>query len=304
MKFGLLSAILSDKSFEEVIDIAADAGFDCVELACWPNSKAERRYSGVCHLDADALDDEKSAYIKRYCAERNVEISALAFYPNTLDADLAKRNANVTHLKKLILLAEKLNISLVNTFIGRMQDRTIEENLEVFREVWPPIVAYAEEHHVKIAIENCPMLFDGTQWPGGQNLAYSPRIWDKMFEIIPSPSFGLNFDPSHFVWQMMDYIKPIYTYRDRILHVHFKDIHVRRDLLDEEGVLGYPLNFMTPKLPGLGDVNWKAFISALNDIGYTGYAVLEMEDRSFESSFEQIHRGMLMAKRYLDNYIG
>ena len=252
MKLGFVSAILDWMSFEEVIDTASSLGYECVEVACWPCGKAERRYAGVSHIDVDELDDGKAAHILEYCRSKQVEISSLAFYPNTMDGDLEKRAANIEHLKKVILASEKLGVGMVTTFIGRDQTKTVEANMELFREIWPDIIRLAEEHHVKVAIENCPMLFDGDQWPGGQILATTPKIWREMFAAIPSDYFGLNYDPSHFVWQMMDYIKPMYEFRDKIFHVHYKDIKLYRDRLNEVGTMAYPLQYMAPRPGSLG----------------------------------------------------
>lgn len=303
MKLGLVSAILDWMSFEEMIDTISRLGYECVEVACWPCGKAERRYAGVSHIDVDSLDDEKAAYILNYCREKKVEISALAFYPNTMDADPEKRAANIEHLKKVILASEKLGVGMVTTFIGRDQTKNVEDNMVLFREIWPGIIAFAEEHKVKIAIENCPMLFDGGQWPGGQNLATTPRIWREMFEAIPSEYFGLNYDPSHFIWQMMDYIKPMYEFKDKIFHVHYKDIKLYRDRLNEVGIMAYPLQYMAPKLPGLGDVKWDEYVSALNDIGYKGYTCIEVEDRSFEGSREDVINSLVLSRRYISQFV-
>lgn len=303
MKLGLVSAILDWMSFEEMIDTVSRLGYECVEVACWPCGKAERRYAGVSHIDVDSLDDEKAAYILNYCREKKVEISALAFYPNTMDADPEKRAANIEHLKKVILASEKLGVGMVTTFIGRDQTKNVEDNMVLFREIWPGIIAFAEEHKVKIAIENCPMLFDGGQWPGGQNLATTPRIWREMFEAIPSEYFGLNYDPSHFIWQMMDYIKPMYEFKDKIFHVHYKDIKLYKDRLDEVGIMAYPLQYMAPKLPGLGDVKWDEYVSALNDIGYKGYTCIEVEDRSFEGSREDVINSLVLSRRYISQFV-
>lgn len=303
MKLGFVSAILDGWSFEEMIDAARDMGYACVEVACWPQGKAERRYAGVSHIDVDNLTDEKAAYILDYCKQRGVEISALAFYPNTMDEDLEKRAAAIGHLKKVILASEKLGVGMVTTFVGRQQHKTVEENLETFQTVWPPIVQFAEEHKVKIAIENCPMLFDRTNWPGGQNLFTRPDIWRKCFEIIPSPNFGINYDPSHFVWQMMDYIAPIYEFKDRIFHVHYKDIKLFPDKLKQCGTMAYPLDYMAPKLPGLGDVKWDEYICALTNIGYEGYTCVEVEDRAFEGSRERILDSLRLSKRYLEQFV-
>ncbi len=303
MKLGLVSAILDWMSFEEMIDTISSLGYECVEAACWPSGKAERRYAGVSHIDVDELSEAKAEYILNYCKEKNVEISSLAFYPNTMDGDLEKRKANIEHLKKVIAASQKLGIGMVTTFIGRDHTKSVEENLKLFEEIWPDIIRFAEEHRVKVAIENCPMLFDETQWPGGQNLATTPKIWRRMFEIIPSGNFGLNYDPSHFVWQMMDYIKPMYEFRDRIFHVHYKDIKLYKDRLDDVGTMAYPLEYMAPKLPGLGDVDWAKYVSALTDIGYNGYTCIEVEDKSFEGTHEDVIRSLKLSARYMRQFV-
>lgn len=303
MKLGFVSAILDGWTFEEMIDTASTMGFGCVEVACWPQGKAERRYAGVSHIDVECLDDAKVKYIQKYCAEKKVEISSLAFYPNTMDGNLEKRDAAIEHLKKVISASHSLGINMVTTFIGRDQSKTVEENLALVKEVWPPIIKLAEEKGVKIAIENCPMLFGPDQWPGGQNLMSTPAIWQKVFDLLPSDNLGINYDPSHFVWQMIDYIKPLYTFKDKIFHVHHKDIKVYRDRLDQVGIMAYPLDFMSPKLPGLGDVDWGKYVSALTDIGYDGYTCIEVEDKAFEGSKEKVLDSLRLSKKYMEQFI-
>lgn len=303
MKLGLVSAILDGWNFEEMIDTVSEMGLTCVEVACWPRGKAERRYAGVSHIDAAGLTDEKAAYILDYCRKKNVEISALAFYPNTMDGNLEKRKENIDHLKKVIEASARLGVNMVTTFIGRDSQKSVEENIELFRVIWPPIIAFAEERKVKIAIENCPMLFGEDQWPGGQNLMTTPVIWRKLFAIIDSEYFGLNYDPSHFIWQQMDYLKPIYEFKEKIFHVHYKDIKLYRDRLEECGVMAYPLDYMSPKLPGLGDVDWGDYVSALTDIGYEGYSCIEVEDKAFEGSRERVLESIRLSKRYLEQFV-
>lgn len=303
MKMGFVSAILEENTFEEMIDTASELGFQCVEVACWPKGNAERRYAGVSHIDVDNLDDEKVTYIQNYCMEKKVEISSLAYYPNTMDQDLEKRRLAVAHLKKVIAASSKLGVGMVTTFIGRDQTKSVEENLELVKEVWPEIIREAEEHRVKIAIENCPMLFGEEQWPGGQNLMTTPVIWRKVFEILKSDYLGINYDPSHFVWQMIDYIEPIYEFADKIFHVHYKDIKVYPEKLGEAGTMAYPLEYMSPKIPGLGDVDWGKYVSALTDIGYHGYTCIEVEDRAFEDSQEDIVNSLKLSKRYMEQFV-
>lgn len=303
MKLGFVSAILGEDSFEQLMDTAQDMGFACVEVACWPAGKAERRYAGVSHIDVENLDDGEAKRILDYCGKTGVAISSLAFYPNPLDADPAKREANGLHLQRVIRASAKLGVNMVTTFIGRDQTKTVEENLASLEKVWSPLLALAEQCGVRIAIENCPMLFGCDQWPGGQNIMTTPAIWKKVFEILPSKNLGLNYDPSHFVWQMMDYIQPLYTFQDKLFHVHFKDIKLYADRLNEHGIMAYPLDFMAPKLPGLGDVNWSKYVSALTDVGYNGYACIEVEDRAFESSREDVLNSIRLSKKYMEQFV-
>ncbi len=303
MKLGFVSAILGDLSFEEMIDFAAENGFECVEVACWPKGKAERRYAGVTHINADEVDEAKAAYLNDYCAKRGVEISALAYYPNTMDPDLEKRAVYIEHLKKLIKAAKLMGIGTVNTFIGRDPKKNVDENIEIFKEVWPPIIAFAEENGVRIGIENCPMLFTNDEWPGGQNLMTTPAIWRRLFEIIPSKNFGLNYDPSHFVWQQIDYIRPIYEFKDRIFHVHYKDIKIYPEKLADVGIMATPLQYMSPKLPGLGDVDWGKYVSALTDIGYDGCTCIEVEDKAFEGSLDAVKKSLLLSRNYMRQFV-
>ena len=305
MILGLNTAIVGGYTYEQMMDLAAELGFRCVEVCSWPGGKAERRYAGVCHIDADRVltDDAYAQHILDYSREKGVAISALAFYPNTLDGDLQKREANIEHLKAVIRASAKLGVNMTTTFIGRDQTKSVEENLEIVAQVWPGIIRLAEELKVKVAIENCPMLFDRDQWPGGQNIMCTPKLFKTIFDMIPSDYFGLNYDPSHFVWQMMDYIKPIYAFKDKLFHIHFKDIKLYPEKLDEVGTLAYPLQYMQPKLPGLGDVRWDRFVSALTDVGYDGYACIEMEDRAFESSDQKVIDSLVLSKRYMEQFV-
>lgn len=303
LKLGFVSAILPNRSFEEVIGFASKNGFSCVEIMCWPKGKAERRYAGVTHIDVDALDDAEISKIKETLEENQVFISGLGYYPNPLDPDNEKSDAYFTHIKKVIIGAHKLRIPVVNTFIGRDPIRNVADNLKIFEERWPEVISTAQEHNVKIGIENCPMLFTNDEWPGGKNLAISPAIWEKMFEIIPNPLFGLNYDPSHLVWMHMDHVKPIYQFKDRLHHIHLKDVKVYRDKLDQVGIMATPLEYHSPKIPGLGDVRWGDFFAALTDVGYQGPVCIEVEDKSFEGSEEAIETAILTSRNYLKQFL-
>jgi len=303
MKLGFVSAILAELSFEEVIDFAAQENYSCVEIMCWPKGKAERRYAGVTHIDVDNLDDSKLEYIKDYIKKKGVTISGLGYYPNPLDPDKEKSNFYINHIKKVIDAAHLLEINLINTFIGRDKSKNVDDNFERFKKVWPPIIDYAKDKGVKVAIENCPMYFTNDEWPSGVNLAFSPVIWEKMFDFVDSSNFGLNYDPSHLIWQRIDYIRPIYEFKNRIFHVHIKDAKILEDNLKRVGILATPLEYHLPKLPGLGDVNWSKFFSALTDINYDGPVCVEVEDRSYEGSIEMKKNALRQSRNYLNQFL-
>src|ERR687883_225734 len=281
MQLGFVSAILPDLGLEEVLQVAADNGFDCVEVMCWPKGPAERRYAGVTHIDVACFDAEAAERVQALTRRTGVSISALGYYPNPLAPDPAEREAYHTHLRAMIDAARLL-----------------------FREVWPPLVRYAAERGINIGIENCPMLFTKDEWPGGKNLAISPAIWRRMFEEIPDANFGLNYDPSHMIWQQMDEVRPIEEFAPRLCHVHAKDVRLDRRRLDEVGILAVPLAYHTPKLPGLGHVRWGAFFAALTDVGYKGAVCVEVEDRAFEGSLEDRKRALRQSATYLRQFMG
>jgi sugar phosphate isomerase/epimerase len=301
VKLGLLTAAFPDLALAEIAAWAQAAGFDALEIACWPAGGGERRrYAGVTHIDVDALDpDDVRATVERH----GLEISALAYYPNNLDPDDEHRREVNAHLLKVVDAAEQLGVRTVGTFVGNDKDRPYPENLERFRNVWPPLVAHAAERGVRIAIENCPMIFSWDEWPGGTNLAATPAIWDDMFEAIPSDNFGLNLDPSHLVWQMIDYERVVYDYADRIFHVHAKDLEVRREGLYRHGVLSLGMGWQVPRLPGLGEVRWDRFVAALYAVGYDSYISVEHEDRRFEGDVELVKRGFALARNALRPYV-
>jgi len=303
IKLGFVSAILADQTFEEVISFAAQTGYSCVEIMCWPVGKAERRYAGVTHIDVADLSKKKIDEIHNTLEQKGVTISGLGYYPNPLEADNKNADRYIAHIKKVIDAVGRLGLKNINTFIGRDHHSSVEDNFKRFRKVWPGIVKYAEKRGVKIGIENCPMFFTNDEWPGGKNLASSPAIWRRMFEEIPSGNFGLNYDPSHLVWQFMDYIKPIYEFKERIFHVHIKDAKLMREKLNDVGILATPLSFHSPKLPGLGDVDWGKFFSALTDIGYDGAACVEVEDRSYEGSLQMRKRSLIQSREYLKQFL-
>ena len=304
MRLGLLTAALGGMSLEQVADWAGGNGYTMLEVACWPSTGGEaRRYAGVSHIACESLTAEEARAIREMLARRGLEISALAYYPNNLHPDPGQRAAAHRHLRRVIDAAVLLEVGVVGTFVGNDKDRSVAENLASFAAVWPSLVDHAASRGVRIAIENCPMIFSADEWPGGNNLAHSPAIWRRMFEIIPDPAFGLNLDPSHLVWQMIDYERVVHDFADRILHVHAKDIEIDRAGLYEHGVMAAGVGWQVPRLPGLGEVRWDRFIAALYGAGYDHVVSVEHEDRAFEATEELVKRGFLIARNALAPYI-
>jgi sugar phosphate isomerase/epimerase len=304
VKLGFVSAIVPELSLEQTLDFAQEEGFDCVELMCWPVGKSERRYAGVTHIDVEQLDADRLERIAATTDAAGVTISALGYYPNALAPDFAESDRYVEHIGKVIRAAAALGINQVNTFVGRDPAKSVDANWPRFLQVWKPLVKLAEDQGVRIGIENCPMYFTKDEWPNGKNLAVSPAIWTRMFADIPSKSFGINYDPSHMVWQQMDYLSPMREFADKLFHIHAKDVRVDRHRLDRVGILAHPLEYHLPKLPGLGDVHWGQFFSVLGDAGYTGPVCIEVEDRAYEANLDSRKVAIRQSGRYLRNFVG
>lgn len=299
MQLGFVSAILTDQSLEEVFATAKEIGYDCVELMCWPPGKSNRRYAGVTHIDVTHFSYADAEAMQKLSKQYEVAISGLGYYPNPLDPDPEARETVAAHLLKVISAARLLGLAVVNTFIGRDWKLSIDDQWETMKRVWRPIVDHADKEGIKIAIENCPMIFGKNEWPGGKNLANTPGTWRRLFAEFPQ--LGLNFDPSHLVWQMIDIPRAVREFGSRFYHVHAKDARIDGNDLYEQGVMGHAWH--TPKLPGMGDVNWGEFFGALTDTGFNGAVCVEVEDRAFEKTLEDRFRSLVLSKRFLEQYV-
>ena len=303
MQLGFMTAILPDRTFEQVLEFASATGYDCLEVMCWPPGKADRRYAGVTHIDVTGFDNAQANRVLEQAAAAQVAISGLGYYPNALSHNEDEAAIAVEHLQRVITAAPLLGLTRVNTFIGRDWTQSVDANWPRFLKTWKPLIKLAEDNGIKIGIENCPMIFTSDEWPGGKNLAGSPAIWRRMFNDIPSESFGLNYDPSHMVWQQMDYLAPMREFQDKLFHIHAKDVRVDRHKLNEVGTLAHPNDYHTPKLPGMGDVDWGKFFSVLTDTGYQGPVCVEVEDRAYEGTLERRYASLRQSYTYLRNFV-
>ena len=302
MKLGFVSAIVPELSLEEVLELARDEGFGCVEIMCWPVGRADRKYAGVTHIDATNFTSAQAAEVNALCALTGVSISALGYYPNPLDPNPEVARVAVTHLKRVIVAAEKLGLKNVNTFIGRDWTKSVDGNWPRFLKTWKPLIAFAEDHGIKIGIENCPMLFSLDEWPGGKNLAMCPAIWRRMFSDIPSKNFGLNYDPSHAALLRFDPFKPLREFRSKLFHIHAKDVLNDEDACNDWGILGLPKDYHQPRIPGFGEIDWGQFIGTLMEVGYDGPVCIEVEDETFGKHLAGRKRAIQVARNVLNPF--
>jgi len=304
MQLGFMTAILPDLTLKQIVTFAAQEGFSCLEVMCWPVGKAERKFAGVTHIDVTRLTKTQAEDILSLCRNHDVRLSGLGYYPNPLDPNPAVARKAVSHLKKVIAAAPKLGLKTVNTFVGRDWTKSVDENWPRFLKTWKPLIQYAEDHDVRVGIENCPMLFTRYEWPGGKNLACSPRIWRRMFHDIPSKHFGLNYDPSHFILQFMDPTSPLAEFKDKLFHLHAKDVKIHFDRINEVGVFDYPLQWHQPRIPGYGEIDWGRYLGTLREVGYRGPICIEVEDATFGQTLAGRKRALKVAGNVLRPYFG
>jgi sugar phosphate isomerase/epimerase len=303
MKLGILTAPFPDTSLSDVARWAGESGFESIEIACWPwASGATRRYAGTSHIDVANLSDGQAREIVDEIASHGLTVSGLGYYPNPMHPDRETREAAIAHQKLVIEACAKMGVPFFNTFMGGDSSLNVDANWERALEIWPPIVEHAREHGVKITIENCPMIFSYDEWPAGNNIAWSPYIWRRIIEQWGG-TIGLNYDPSHLVWLMIDQERFIREFGPHILHMQAKDVEIDRDGLYERGSLSSGMGWQIPRLPGLGEANWGRIFAALYRAGYDGDVIIEHEDRDFEKTDELVKRGFLIARDVLRPYI-
>jgi Sugar phosphate isomerases/epimerases len=308
MDFGFLTGCLQEMTLEEKMAYAHKVGFTSLDVSCWPRDNS-RDFSGS-DIDVENLTNEEVEEIKVNQAKYKIKFSSLAYYDNMLYPDEDVRKKYADHLKAVIVAAQKLDTPLVGCFIGKDQTKSLDENFDEFESIFTDFVKFAEDHNVKLMIENCPM-------PGWQEdglpgtISYSPELWDEMFKRVPSKSFGLNFDPSHLDWLHIDYLQALRDYKNRIFHIDAKDMIVDNKKFEYYGIFGKKLNreqpedlgFWTPVIPGLGDINWAQFYDVMKEIGYNDCLSIEHEDRRFAANNAEVEKGLEFSFNYLNPII-
>ena len=284
MKIGFLT-----RYTKQDIKLAKRVGFQSIQLLCWPGDP----------LNPAKTTKDKILRAKDDLAANDLEVSAIGSYGNCLDPKERVAKANQKHLVGLMDLCELMEVDTLCTFAGRDPEKDIPDNIPAFKKVFKPIAKKAEDRGIKIGFENCPMFH---YFPfRGVNIAYCPRAWDLMFDAVPSPALGLEYDPSHLICMLMDYIEPIYQYGDKIFHVHAKDAEVIWRNVKVNGIL--EPESVRHRVPGLGQADWSQIISALREVGYQGNLDIEgRHDPVLHGEYEE--EGLVIAFKHLSQFVG
>lgn len=304
MRPGLLTAPLSDWPLDEVASFAASAGFEALEVTAWPKPPSHSDYAPR-HIEAESLDERGAEEIRGLLDRHGLAISALACYENNLHPDAGTRARFNTHLYRVIDAAALLGVDGVGTFVGAYPGKPSEVIREAGR-LFRSVSAYAAERDVRIMIENCPM----DNWvtfgrPG--NVAYSPELWDALFEEVPASNFGLMLDPSHLHWLGIDPVQAVTDFGDRIFMAHAKDAEFLPGGRQRFGIKGEQLGsdiwssgWWRYRLPGRGEVDWNGFIDALRRHTDVTDLSFEHEDPEYEGAEERVLEGLRLGADFLN----
>jgi sugar phosphate isomerase/epimerase len=283
------------KYTEANVDFAIQEGFNNMIL----NAGA-----GAQGLDTAKLTDEEIGSIKSHLSAKAMPVSALQVNGNHIAADPAERERENTNFVKAIELAGKLGVSYIGTQSGKDVSKTFQAQVdEIVRVYHDKYFAACEKYHVRILWE---------PWQGGPNIATSPVGFEALFNAFKdSPYVGLQYDPSHLLWQMMDPIQTAKDFVDKIYDVHLKDTQIHWDIVHRGGIVPVDqARWWQFRIPGMGGINWPQFFGVLQSVGYEGAMSIEHEDALYGASdnpgpdFSEPYKvGFRMAKRYLNQYV-
>ncbi|UKD57046.1 sugar phosphate isomerase/epimerase [Amycolatopsis sp. FU40] len=300
MKLGFLTACLPGRPLAEIAEWAAAHGYEALEVAAWPDL-GDRPFTAT-HLDAANLDGHGADETRALFDRHGLTLSSLAFYDNNLHPDPEERKAVNEHVLACLEAAAGLGCPTVGTFIGRHPGRSVAENLADAERVFAPLVDRAGELGVKLIVENCVMEgWHPDGYPG--NLAYSPELWEWMFSL----GLYLNYDPSHLMWMGIDPVAALRPYVDKIPHAQAKDIQLFPERRHRYGWPGKAIGRADPfdvgwwryRVPGLGEVDWRAVVDTLYEGGFDGVLSVEHEDPVWGGTEDKVRTGLEVAHRTL-----
>jgi sugar phosphate isomerase/epimerase len=302
MKLGLLTACLPWLSLDEVAAWASRTGYEALEVAAWPTDSAHLHHAA--HIDVAGCSGDDAKQIRELLDRHGLTPAAVTYCDNNLHGDDKERDRIHRHLRDCIDAAAALGVPYVGTFIGRDVTRSVADNLKLAERHLPPLVAYAAERGVRLLAENCPMEgWHPDGYPG--NLAYSPELWDWMFDL----GFLLTYDPSHLPWLGIDPIDALEhaLQRGMVAHVQAKDIEIDERMRTRYGVFGKTVTRTSPedvgwwryRVPGRGLLDWNRLIDTLYSAGYDGVVAVEHEDPVWGGTPDKTKHGLQIAAHTL-----
>src|SRR5450432_531188 len=254
-------------------------------------------------MDANKVTDAQIDTVKQSLAKNQMYVSALQASQDHIAADPDKRKQDNDYFVKLIELAGKLGIPYIGTSSGKNVAKPYEQQVDDIVRV------YTERYFPACQANKVRILWE--PYPGGANIAINPFGFEALFKGFgDSPHVGLQYDPSHLVWQMMDPIQTARDFVDKIYDVHLKDTEVRWQILRKSGI--HPLTneqWWRYRLPGMGSIDWPAFFTVLMDAGYQGAMNIEHEDdlygwRYRDDDFsEEYKTGFRVAHQFLRQFV-
>ena len=300
MKIGYLTDLTGD-----VLEFMGRTGLREVELMC----------DRGMNFDPEQMTNRELAALRDRMEENGVHLGSMAwFVTNHLEPEKGQQEANIRYLRRMIETAKMFGTNIIS--IGTQHHPSMEikghmeEALDLYEANFAKYAHIAQEEGIRLCIENCPEF---------GNLAYSPEAIEQMFQRVPSRAIGLEYDPSHLVWQGIDPIRFLRHFGDRVYTVHAKDTEFMEGNLFRYGVSGKMLGEATEqdlywryRLPGLGVIDWKKLFDCLYELRFDGTVFIENEDPVFLGSpmpsedplvIAKRYEGVTLAKRFLDRFI-
>jgi len=254
---GTITKNMRRRSLTEIVKITSGMGYGAIEISSRPKEK---------HVNVEDILADGGKEVRETVSEGGLVISALTCHLNLMDPERGPGFAE--HFDKVIRAASKLEVSTITAVTGSRPGKADEDAFRSMAEVWRPMIDLAEDLGVKIAFETFP-----------PNIAYNIPTIERAFEILDSENVGLNFDPSHAVWQGIDNYRIIKVFHDRIFHAHAKDTEIMEEILSERGVTSK--GWWRFRVPGWGSIDWRRIITSLKAAGYDSVLSFEHEDKTF-----------------------
>ncbi len=247
----LIGTLIPVRRAAEMIPQLEPKGFESFELDFFRENPSAIDWSAL----ADGINSKLA----------NARISALGYYTNPILREEDREN-----LKVLIKNARRFGCGVIGAFAGGDPEKSVPDNIPEFRRVWTPIAELAEDEGVKIGFEGC-----GSGWYRGcKNIGFCSDAWELMFDAVPSPALGLEWEPCHALEKLADPVRQLRRWADKVVHIHGKDGTVAWDVVADHGT-DSGAEYCWNRTPGFGDTNWADLFTILLQSGFAGSCDIE-----------------------------